>query len=208
MFWNGIVKTWDQRASRGQIRSDRKQCVGCGEIPFAFVICELRPKGFLALVGDYIHEFEAITIRFRCPLCGHRFTMQPPWGLPRKRYVKGVILSVCWRYLRKMDATYRSLLGGAGYKADERQPSHSRAWHWLKDLGEMVSALDLAKRLILAKDPGTESVGQAIHIAVTKYKGPSRRSLLQAAHGLLQLRREWFRLFRVAFPPKIGTTGP
>ena len=115
MFWTGFVKAWDKSAAAGSVKCDRKQCEKCGRIPKVFECCELRVKTFLILFGGLVYPFEAITLRWRCPLCGYRFTMQPPWGLPRKRYVKGVILSRCWRYLQEAGTTYRSVLAGIGY---------------------------------------------------------------------------------------------
>jgi hypothetical protein len=212
MFWTGCVKAWDKAAAKGWIKCDREQCEGCGRTPDEFVCCELRVKTFLVLFGGLVYDFQAITLRWKCPFCGYRFTMQPPWGLPRKRYVKGVILSRCWRYLKEAGSTYRSLVSGTGYwagggKIDERRPSHSRVWHWLKDLGEMVSVLDRVKRLIFAKS-GKKAVDRVFLIAHWKYRSPRRHSLLQAAHSLLQLRPEWFRFYPFPYPPIFGTPSP
>lgn len=207
MFFERIVKAWNEAVALERVRCDREQCPKCGQIPGGFEICELRSKTFLALAMGLVYSFEALTIRWRCPLCGHRFTQQPPWGLPRKRYVKGVILSRCWRYLRKAESSYRSVMAGMGYKgSDEMQPSHSRVWHWLKDLGQMVEVLRLIKRLILAKNPATAYVGQPISIFPCKYRSQARHELLKDAYSLLQLRPEWFHLFAVSFPPVVGTT--
>jgi hypothetical protein len=213
MFLGGIVKGWNAAAASGQVKYESKQCPRCGGLPGEFQWCELRTKTFLGVLGGSVYAFEAMTLRFQCPLCMARFTMQPPWGLPRKRYVRGVILSRCWRYLRKAGVTYRSLVSGTGYasrtgeRISDKYTSHTRVWYWLKDLGGMMDGLRLAKRLILAKNPSTKVVGQVVKVAYRKYRSEQRHGVLQSAYALLQLRPEWYRLFRAAFPPKIGTPG-
>ena len=211
MIWERMVKRWNGAAVRGEVGCDRKQCDGCGGVPEAFVCCELRIKTFLYVFAGQVYAFEAITLRYRCPLCKARFTMQPPWGLPRKRYVRGVILGRCWRYLRKAETTYRSLVGGTGYASGsegeikDRYPSHTRAWYWLKEFGEMEEAVRRVKALILGKNPSTEAVGRGVKIAACKYRSQERLGILETAYSLLGLRQEWFRQFRLAFPPVFGT---
>lgn len=210
MYLSEMCKAWNRAAVKRQIECNKKQCPRCGKVPKGFICCELRTKTFLALFQGFVYAFEAFTLRWRCPLCGQRFTMQPPWGLPRKRYVKGVILSRCWRYLRKSGATYRSVLAGTGYKGgddgtiDERQPSHTRVWHWLKDLGEMESVLRRIKRLILAKS-SKRVIDRLFVIGHWKYKSEERHGLLRSAYSLLQLRHEWHRLYKAQYPPAFGT---
>jgi hypothetical protein len=119
--------------------------------------------------------------------------------------VREVILSRCLEYLRKRKATYRSVTRDISYSLEDKCPSHTRVWYWLKDLGQMVETLQQVKRLILAKNPATSSVGQPISIFPRKYRSQARHDLLQNAYSLLNMRSEWSRLFCLPFPPVFGT---
>ena len=201
MPWERWVKPWEESIETGRIECDVKQCVSCGELPEKFWLHERRKRNFLVMVEDLVYGFSTFAIRWKCPLCGATFTMLPPFALPRKRYVKETVLGRIEEYLPKREATYRSVVGRLGYASkdettDERRPSHSRAWHWIRELGEQDSLVRRAKRLIRAKDPASPGVGRAVSIELRKYKSQARRKKLQVAMSLLQAEIEMNRLFK------------
>jgi hypothetical protein len=158
-----------------------------------------------SMVDNVVTTCVIVLLRWKCCSCGRTFTHYPEFLLPYKRYVLGAILDFAQRYVNSPEASCRAAVhsdaGALGYTEteeggiDERQMSHTTLWRWLACLGAMTALADQGMDLLRQKDPHFE-----LHRAVTmfpakNYRSKSRKNLLQQAASLLQVARDFRRLF-------------
>ena len=134
-------------------------------------------------------------LRWRCLLCGKRFTDYPFFALPRKRFTKRPVLEKANEYLGT-DHSYRKTVEDGGMpimydnriRTKKKQPvglAPSTVWRWLSWLGQMPGTLRATLNLIRQREPNSTLHRQPWVIPPRKYRSVKRREVLEQAMQLL-----------------------
>jgi hypothetical protein len=159
-----------------------------------------------------------LVIRWRCPGCKKTFTQQPPFALPRKRYVRDTILSFTGCYLEEEASTYRKVVleermpifhaSASGKKTiDDRILAHSTPYRWITGLGGFKEIPRCAQDLILQKNPASTVCRDlaAIDVSARKYVKAGRESILKRCRRILHLDAEFRATFCASIFPFLAT---
>ena len=180
--------------------------------PGGFQCHGVRARVFL-VVGAVVERVASYVTRWKCPLCGRTFTLYPPFAVPFKRYVLGVIQARCARYVEDSVCSYRSGVREAGMpicyedadSGTELQPS--TLWRWVSSLGSMPATACAALDVIKQKDPATGIFRElgTVHVAARKYRSEGRRRVLMGCLELVSIDRVYAALFEVSVFPELAT---
>jgi hypothetical protein len=208
------IQAHTEKVATGAVTCECRQCPRCHARPDAFRLHDRRPRIFLAVVGRLVRKFLSFVTRWRCPVCGVRFTDYPPFALPHKRYVAPEILSRGEAYLEDDGATYRSVVesGGLGIfhdsgdgRIDDRELAPSTVHRWISWLAGLPRTLQEALGMIRAMDPRSTIFRDPVLLPSGKSRSPGRKQALQEALRLLRAEREYRRLFGRSVFPELAT---
>lgn len=163
----------------------------------------------------------SLITRWKCPLCGHKFTVYPEFALPYKRYLRDTILEKSTKYVEgdlpeeKDQISYRSLTKenkmAIAYDVtedghiDDRQLSHTTIHRWLSTLSCLPNTLKRAKQLIKQKSSTSTIFRKILPVSPNKYRSDDRKKVLQNCRILLQVDQEYRKIFGPSVFPHLGT---
>lgn len=188
-------------------------CVYCGCRPDAFKFHGVRSRIILLVVQSIAERIQTYLTRWKCPLCGHTFTLYPDWALAHKRYEASFILERCKGYVSEDACSYRKGVMDDGLPifhedAEEcAQLSPSSLWHWVSTLGEFVQPMRQALHLIRQKAPSSglfRTLG-TLRIGAHKYRSEARRQTLERCLSLLLISQVYAHLFGGSLFPEFAT---
>ncbi len=216
-----IISKYTNSVKNGIFQCNLDMCPFCKRTPDAFKRHDCRNRSFLLIIDGLVHKVKSYITRWRCPFCGHSFTVYPEFALPYKRYVRYVILEKSTQYIeaglsvKEKKVTYRSLAKenkmAIGYACtesghiDERQFAHSTIHRWLSTLSCFTNTLNRARQLIKQKSPSSTIFRNIIPISPKKYRSNKRKEELQICRQLLLVDREYRKLFGPSVFPHLAT---
>lgn len=144
---------------------------------------------------------------------GSRITR--PFALPRKRFVKQVILEKGTEYLGTEHSYHQTteqegmpIMYHGSTDKDQRGPlglAPSTVWRWLSWLGELPGTLRAVSGLVRQKDPNSSLHRQPWAVPTTKYRSQKRQNTLGQAMQLLAADRLCENLFGEGIFPRYAT---
>lgn len=202
------IEAHNERCRSGGATCGLTTCPTCKQSPKEFKRHDERERSFRLVVETLVHTVLSFLLRWKCPLCGDKFTDYPPFALPHKRYVRQTIVESVRAYVEDKDevqakprpgrgtgerprSTYRKIAsmkdgrplayqGADGNTLDPRALSHSTIHRWVSCLGREASALKAAviQRIMAVSSAST------IHrlrpaIHPGKYRSETRRGLIE-----------------------------
>ena len=226
------IQRYTQSVENGTFACRLDACPCCGGHPDGFTRHDRRRRIFLVILERLIHKIFSFLTRSKCPLCGHTFTVYPPFALRHKRYVRQTVLEMGARYVtnnREADrtgstrraperpVTYREAVtvnrmpvfhetsGEASDDAPVPILNHSTLHRWLTSLAKLPRTLLEALCLIREKD-STSAIFRLVRpIHPQKYRSERRRLDLQDCQSLFQAATEYKRLFGASLFPHFAT---
>lgn len=208
------IQSYTRRVERKEIQCDLPACPRCGE-PASFKVHDRRHRTYLVVVERLVKKVLSLISRWRCELCGDRFTLYPPFALPRKRYLREEIFRRAGRYLEEDRESYRSAVTveglavfheGEGEEIDERSLAHTTLWRWLSSLGRLPETCRRAFGIIREEAPSSGIFRKIVPVAPWKYRSDARRRLLAESLRLLLCEAEFRRLFGFSIFPRLATS--
>lgn len=208
------IQRYAEAVDRRQVQPTLNRCPDCGEEPRGFRRDGQRRRVFLVVLGRVVHQVLSALSRWRCPLCGHRFTLYPPFALPRKRYVKETIFEVAEAYVEE-ELSYRRAVEVERMPAfyahrddesiDERSLAHSTLHRWFSLFVSLLETLREAQRLVRQKSAKSDLFRQVFAPAPGKYRSEERRAVLVGALTMLSTEQEYRSLFGRSIFPEFAT---
>ena len=209
------IQRYTEAVRRRDIQPTCNLCPHCHEAPEEFRLHDRRERIFLVVVGRVVKRVRSLLTRWKCARCKRRFTLYPPFALPRKRYVGDRVFEFAKRYLERDELSYRAAVevdGMPGYHdhrddgtIDERSLSHSTLYRWLPFFRSLGATLAEALRLIRASSASSDLFRRIFPIAPTKYRSEERRTVLAAALKTLSTDLEYRALFARSIFPELAT---
>lgn len=207
------VKTHTRRVEAGERVRYGHACPQCGASEEkCFGLHDCRRRKFRLVIGQCIEVALSWLLRWRCLRCGKRFTDYPRFALPRKRFVKQLLLKKASEYLGT-DHSYGKTVEDEGMAIvyDDRNAegrklplslAPSTVWRWLSWLGGMPGTLRTAWGLIREKEPNSTLHRQPWALSPGKYRSEKRREALEQAMQLLAADRVCEGLFGEGIFPR------
>jgi len=209
------IERYTEAVKRQKIRPTCNRCPRCEGEPECFHRHDERERQFLVIVERVVHLVLSLITRWKCPLCGQRFTLYPPFALPRKRYVKDSILELASPYLEDDELSYRRSVevGGrplfrdrqADGSIDDRALAPSTLHRWLPFFSSVAETLREAVRLVRESSAPSDLFRRVFAIAPRKHRSEARREVLIAALRGLWTDREFHRVFGRSVFPELAT---
>ena len=204
---------------RNKIRCDLPACPVCQTSADLFTRHQIRLRGFYVVCDMLVQMVSCFVIRWRCAGCRKSFTQQPPFALPRKRYVRESILNFTGAYLEDESATYRKVvvddegmsifhpLTSEGEKTRYKNLAHSTPYRWISTLGGFRQILHCAQDLILQKEPASTVCRDlaALEVSARKYVKAGRESILKRCRQILHLEVQFRATFGASIFPFLAT---
>jgi hypothetical protein len=225
------IQRYTQSVENGTFACRLDACPCCEGHPEGFTRHDRRRRIFLVILERIIKKIFSFLTRWKCPLCGHTFTVYPPFALRHKRYVRQTVLELGARYVIEDGGTrpqsgarrtpermtYRKAVTEdrmpifhetTGEGADEdRVPvlNHSTLHRWLTSLSKLARTLSAALRLIREKDSTSDVFRRLFPIHPLKFRSEARRKELQICQRLFEAAEEYERLFVASLFPHLAT---
>jgi hypothetical protein len=204
---------------RNKIRCKLPACPVCQTPADRFTRHQIRRRGFYVLCDLLVQVVSCFVIRWRCAGCRKSFTQQPPFALPRKRYVRASILNFTGAYLEDESATYRKVvlddegmsifhhLTSEAEKTRYKSLAHSTPYRWITTLGGFRQILRCAQDLILQKKPGSTVCRDlaALEVSARKVVKDGRESILKRCRQILHLEVQFRATFGASIFPFLAT---
>jgi rubredoxin len=210
-----VIQRYAEAVDRRQVQPTLNRCPDCGEEPDRFRRHDRRRRVFLVVLGRVVHRVLSALSRWRCPICGHRFTLYPPFALPRKRYVKETIFELADAYVEEDELSYRRAVKVERMPAfyaqrddgaiDERSLAHSTLHRWHSLFFFLLETLQEAQRLVRQKSATSSLFRRVFTPAPKKYRSEERREVLVRAQRTLWVEREYRSLFGRSVFPELAT---
>ena len=139
----------------------------------------------------------------------------PPFALPRKRYVKETIFELADAYVEEDELSYRRAVKVERMPAfyalrddgaiDERSLAHSTLHRWHSLFFFLLETLREAQRLVRQKSATSSLFRRVFTPAPKKYRSEERREVLVRAQRTLWVEREYRSLFGRSVFPELAT---
>ncbi len=210
-----VIQRYAEAVDERQVDPPLNCCPGCHEEPERFRRDGGRRRVFLVVLGRVVHRVLSALSRWRCPLCGHRFTLYPAFALPRKRYVKETLFELAGAYVKKDELSYRRAVEVERMPVfyaprddgsiDERSLAHSTLHRWHSLFFSLHETLQEAQRLVREKSATSDLFRRVFAPAPGKYRSEGRRAVLAATLRLLATEREYCSLFTRSIFPELAT---
>jgi hypothetical protein len=147
---------------------------------------------------------------WKCPECGKCFMGYPPFAMPYKRYTTPTICAFSQRYVENDAMTYRNLIEETPLLSStcpEWELSHSTIHRWISTLGRLNTTMSKAQDLILQVEPASTICRDLAGLTVParRYLSESRKTLLLACRRLMEIEKQFFRLFGVSIFHQLAT---
>jgi hypothetical protein len=191
----------------------------CGTLHTLFKRHEARPRKFRVPWENSILIVLSLVLRWKCQECKKKFTQQPPFALPLKRYVSDAILGFSARYLEDPSCSYRQTVTNEEgfpfhYEAetkgeiDERALAHSTPYRWITYLGALKEIPHRAVDMVLQKSPESSicRLLGALSVSARKFFKPEREWVLKRSWELLHIEASFRATFFVSIFPIYATT--
>ena len=210
-----VIQSYAEAVDGRQVRPNVNRCPHCQGEPDHFRRHDRRKRVFLVVIERVVHKVLSALTRWRCPLCAHRFTLYPPFALPRKRYVKDSIFEFARAHLEEDELSYRRAVEvermGIFYdlwddrSVDERSLSHSTLHRWHSFFSSLLMTLQEAQHLVRQKSARSDIFRRVFAPAPAKCRSEKRRGVLAAAQRALSIEREYRSLFGRSIFPELAT---
>lgn len=209
------IQRYAEAVDGRQIQPTVNRCPHCRGEPDHFRRHDRRKRVFLVVIERVVHKVLSALTRWKCPLCTGRFTLYPPFALPRKRYVKDSIFELARAYLEEDELSYRRAVEVERMPVfyalwddgsiDERSLAHSTLHRWYSFFSCLLVTLREAQHLVRQKSATSDLFRRVFAPAPRKYRSEERRALLVRALRALSTEREYRSLFDRSIFPELAT---
>jgi transposase len=209
------IQRYAEAVDGRQVQPTVNRCPHCRGEPECFLRHDRRRRVFLVVLGRVVHKVLSALTRWKCPLCTHRFTLYPPFALPRKRYVKESIFELARAHLEEDELSYRRAVAVERMPVfyaerddesiDERSLSHSTLHRWHSLFFSLLETLREAQHLVRQKSARSDLFRRVFAPAPTKYRSEERRTTLARALRALWTEQEYRSLFGRSIFPELAT---
>ena len=210
-----VIQSYAEAVDGRQVRPNVNRCPHCQGEPDHFRRHDRRKRVFLVVIERVVHKVLSALTRWRCPLCAGRFTLYPPFALPRKRYVKDAIFEFARAHLEEDELSYRRAVEvermGIFHdrcddrSIDDRSLSHSTLHRWYSFFSSLLMTLREAQHLVRQKSARSDLFRRVFAVAPGKYRSEERRAILLEALRTLSTEREYRSLFGRSIFPELAT---
>ncbi len=210
-----VIQRYAEAVERRQVQPTVNRCPHCRGEPDRFRRHDRRKRVFLVVLERIVHKVHSALTRWKCPLCTRRFTLYPPFALPRKRYVKDSIFELARAHLEEDELSYRRAVEVERMPVfygprddgsiDERSLSHSTLHRWYSFFSSLLRTLREAQHLVRQKSARSDLFRRVFALAPGKYRSEERRAVLVAALRALSTEREYRCLFGRSIFPELAT---
>jgi len=217
MVHNSIaeIQRYAEAVDGRQVQPSVNRCPHCRGEPDCFRRHDRRRRVFLVVLERVVHKVLSALTRWKCPLCTYRFTLYPPFALPRKRYVKESIFKLARAHLEVDELSYRTAVAVERMPVfysqrddgsiDERSLSHSTLHRWHSLFFSLLETLREAQHLVRQKSAKSGLFRRIFAPAPGKYRSEERRAILARALRALCVEREYRALFGRSIFPELAT---
>lgn len=161
----------------------------------------MRDRVFFFIGDGVVHRTTAVLPRWKCPACRASFTEYPDYAIPRKRFVRRAVESLCRQYLEGGSASYRKAVSEDGLpifypegetalpprdvgndNTDRDDPvptlSHTAVYRWITTLGGQAEP---------AAADGAKGATAPPRIPSRKFRSRRRQQILLTCMHLLEI---------------------
>ncbi len=210
-----VIQRYAEAVERRQVQPTVNRCPHCRGEPDCFRRHDRRKRVFLVVLERVVHKVLSALTRWKCPLCTGRFTLYPPFALPRKHYVKESIFKLAGAHLEEDELSYRRAVAVVHMPVfysqrddgsiDERSLSHSTLHRWHSLFFSLLGTLREAQHLVRQKSAKSDLFRRVFAVAPGKYRSEERRATLARALRALWTEREYRSLFGRSIFPELAT---
>lgn len=217
------ILNYTQQVKNGTYPCPFTECPDCKEVPHGFSRHDCRSRLFYCTVeGGMVRRVKSLITRWKCPLCGSASIAYPDFALPNKRYVKKTIFEKCTTYLEddlpedKKPVSYEKAVEDHDnnrpifYHSEETEPyddrslSPSTLHRWISTLSSFSKTCRRALQLIKQKSSTSPIFRTILPVARRKYRSTKRKKALESCLRLLQVKREFEKIFNASIFPNFA----
>lgn len=166
-----------------------------------------RKRKVKAVVDVLVEVITVVLVRWKCGMCRKTFTLYPEFLQPYKHYAWPQVLELSERYVSKPISYHEACKEGElllGHADGKRFFAETTLWRWVGYLGGLENKVKIGLDLLRQKCPQTEIFRKIAPVLPGKYRSAERKGALETASRVLELAKEYPKIFGRSFFPQFA----